>query len=111
MIALMLLAAAAASASCPAIAFEFQGQPSCVELRYQDATTRAHNGCSQPLLLDHSVVLEAGAFLVQPDTTGDIRDLSAFTLGMDGKLYQVVATLAEQPACREPGDTGEPREG
>ena len=111
MIALMLLAAATATASCPEVSFAFQGQPACVELRYEDGKTKLHNGCSHALLLDHSVVLAADAFLVQPEVAVDIRDLSAFTLGLDGKLYQVVATLAEEPACHEPMDTGDPQRG
>ncbi len=100
----LLLIAAAASA-CPEPSFEFTGQPDCVELSFQDGRTRVTNSCPHPLLVDESVQLQTRAAapnsLIQAQSSTEIRDLAAFTVGMNGKLYSVVAALTTPPACED----------
>jgi hypothetical protein len=98
----------------PAVDFVFQGQPACVELAYTEGRTQLESHCGAPLLVDQSV-LAAG--IVLPGARVEIRDLSAFTLGLEGKLYRAVATVAEDPAMAavaavmgEAGDTAESTE-
>jgi hypothetical protein len=76
----------------PSVAFEFVGQPDCVELSFTGQSTRLISRCEAPLLVDHSV-LSSG--LILPGTTTEIRDLSAFTMGLEGELYRAVAMVAE----------------
>lgn len=94
----LLLAAAALGAPCPPPAFAFAGQPDCVELAYEDGRTRVTNACEHALLIDQSVQVPSASTVLPPDDTTEIRDLSAFTLGLNGALFQVVA-LVEVPAC------------
>ena len=93
----LLLMAATAWATCPQPTFEFNGQPDCVELSFEDGRTRIINACQYPLLVDQSVLfhLNSGASsgFIPAQTMAEIRDLSAFTLGMNGTLYQVVAAV------------------
>ena len=99
----LLLTALATAAPCLETTFEFVGQPECVELAYADGLTQLKNTCSHALLVDQSVQLgKTGgpAGLVQANTSTQIRDLSAFTMGMDGTLYRVRATVRE--TCEAP---------
>ena len=88
----LVFAALAEAGPCPEVTFTFEGQPECVQLAYADGHTQLTNGCDHAILLDQSVVLD-GAPLVGAGATKQIRDLSGFSLGMDGHLYRVVATL------------------
>jgi len=96
-----LLLFAAAGATCPQVSFEFSGQPDCVALAYDDSRITINNTCEHALLVDQSVQrqTDGGAVdaLILPQTTAEVRDLSAFTIGMDGVLYQIVASLASVP--------------
>jgi len=96
---LLLLATLSALASpCPP-SFVFVGAPSCVELTYADGQTEVRNRCEHLLLVDQSV---QGTFApVAPGETTHVRDLQAFTVGMDGELYRAVALIQE--ACDDPG--------
>jgi len=100
-------AAEAPSAPCAA-RFTFVGQPDCVQLTYVDGRTRVDNHCDAPLLVDRSV--QPGAS--QPVPAGAstwVRDLSAFTMGLDGELYQAVAQLHEcTPTCSPPTERSSP---
>lgn len=111
MLPILLLAAAAATATCPEPSFEFVGQPECVQVVYEGGTTDLTNSCSQTVLVDQSVVLpDAGSSmgLIAPHTAAELRDLSAFTLGLGGRLYRVVATVVDAGSCpEEPLDTAE----
>ena len=89
LIATLLVPAADAG---PLVEFVFQGQPDCVDLSFEGQSTRLTSRCGAPLLVDQSVL---PASLILPGTTTEIRDLSAFTIGLGGKLYRVVAQLAE----------------
>lgn len=99
MFAGLLLLVAAAEATPPQVSFEFKGQPECVSLRYEDGVTHVTNGCEHPLLVDQSV---GGIILAQ--ASAEVRDLSAFTVGLDGQLYRVIATVAE-PELRDESAT------
>lgn len=104
---LFLVLAALASAS--PIAFDFVGQPDCVEVRWTGQYTRVVNRCEHPLLVDQSVQLSHGPGVIAPGATVELRDLSAFTMGMDGRLYRVVAVIAKTPeptAPSEPSGSG-----
>jgi hypothetical protein len=88
------------AASVSETTFAFVGQPPCVELSYADGITQLTNTCEHALLLDQSVQLPAGgqqARLVPADTSTQIKDLNAFTLGMDGQLYRVLAVVNAPP--------------
>ena len=80
------------------VEFEFVGQPECVELEYDNGRTQLRNHCPDPILVDRSVQLpvegQQGG-LVPAETTTEIRDLSAFTMGMNGQLFRVIAVIAE----------------
>jgi len=74
--------------------FTFVGQPECVQLTYDDGRTRLDNGCSSAVLVDQSV--QSGGFQpVPPGTSVHVKDLSAFTLAMDGELFLAVAQVDE----------------
>ncbi len=100
---LVLLATLTATATpCSETMFEFAGQPKCVELSYADGQTQLTNSCEHALLIDQSVQLPASAKPAKPipaKTSTKIRDLSAFTMGMNGKLYRVVANVRD--SCEE----------
>ena len=103
----LLLIAASAWATCPSVTFEFDGQPECVSLSYADSRITLENSCTVPLLVDQSIQIHASTDiplgLIPAQTTTEIRDLSAFTLGMNGELYQVVALLGPPVACKDTG--------
>ncbi len=89
---LLLLSTASAGST----SFVFVGQPECVELEFDGAATQLRNGCLHPLLIDQSVLLgTTGGAQVAAHTEATLRDLSAFTIGMDGRLYRAVAMIAE----------------
>ncbi len=98
-----VIVALSLSATAAPPTFGFAGQPDCVALSYADGRTQLRNDCEHALLIDQSVGLGSGpAFTVVPAAgTTSIRDLSAFTLGMDGELYRVVAWMQ---APSEPAD-------
>jgi len=79
----------------PTVEFVFQGQPDCVELSFEGESTRLTSRCGSPLLVDQSV-LPTG--LIMPGAETEIRDLSAFTIGLEGKLYRAVALVVEPEA-------------
>ena len=79
--------------------FAFKGQPECVTLSWTDGVTMAKNGCAAPLLVDHSV--QTGPSIIAPGDTVALRDLSAFSIGLEGELHWVVAVWAE-PAPQPP---------
>ena len=103
MLGLVWLAVATAG-ECPVPMFEFQGQPPCVALEYEDkGVVRLTNRCEAAVLLDQAVasstpVIGAGA-------TAEIVGLNRFTVGLEGTLYEVIATVA--PACEAPAPTVE----
>jgi len=103
----LLLTAASAWAACPSVTFEFAGQPECVSLSYADSRITLDNRCASPLLVDQSIQIHASADtplgLIPAKATTEIRDLSAFTLGMNGEIYQVVALLGPPMACKDTG--------
>lgn len=118
-LAITLPATASASASpeapeAPAVAtpdcaptFTFVGQPECVDLAFDGERTRLRNACEAAVLVDQSVLFDASAgpagALVAPGAEAELRDLSAFTLGMAGELHRAVALLDEAPAaCQQP---------
>ncbi len=108
MLTTLVFLAASAFAACP-VSFEFNGQPECVQLSYQDGQTSVINECADPILVDESVRLDANhpspSGIVAPHSQAVIRDLSAFTLGMNGQIYGVVASIASAPdACDEIDD-------
>ena len=90
--------ALAVAASATPVAFDFVGQPDCVELAWTGERTRVVNRCEHPLLVDQSVQLPQSPGWIPPGEAAEIRDLSAFTLGMDGRLYRVVAVVVEPAA-------------
>lgn len=69
--------------------FVFVGQPDCVDLSWSSGVTTLHNRCDAPLLVDAAV--RPGDARVAPGQVVTLRDLSAFTLGLEGRLHQVVA--------------------
>lgn len=97
---LLLFPLVATAAPCLETTFEFVGQPDCVELSYADGRTQLNNTCPHALLLDQSVRLPRSTPLVHARASTQIKDLSAFTMGMDGTLYRVVATV--RTTCEEP---------
>ena len=97
---LVLLLSAALAAPCPSPTFSFHGQPDCVSLTFTGSRTELVNRCAAPLLVDQSVLLGQGPWIL-PDTRAELRDLSAFSLGMDGELFQVVAVLEACEATEE----------
>ena len=103
----LLLMVATAAAECPPPTFAFVGQPDCVTLAFEDGTTQVTNACEHPILFDQSVHLPTTATtanrLVPAKTSTTIRDLSVFTLGMNGELYRVVAMIALPEGCEVAG--------
>lgn len=100
---LLSLLALSATASPCATRFVFVGQPECVELTYADGRTQLANQCEEVLLVDQSV---QGTFQpVLPGKTVEVRDLQAFTLGLQGKLYRTVALVEE--TCEPDAGTDE----
>lgn len=95
------LAPTAQAADCGPTTFTFVGQPACVTAEFDGQRTQLENGCAVPLLIDQSVLLSADSPHVEPGASAELRDLSAFTLGMEGKLQRVVA-VAEVPECPAP---------
>ena len=98
MVPLLLLSLAIASPQ-TTTTFTFVGQPECVELSYADGRTLLNNTCPDPVVVDLSVQLAQDGKrkpVVPPETSTHIRDLSAFTLGMNGELFRVVAVLSER---------------
>lgn len=89
---LVMLLSAAVAAKCPAPSFTFVGQPACVSLHFQGSETELVNRCEVPLLVDQSVLLAADPW-VQPGAQVVLRDLSAFSLGLSGELFQVIAVM------------------
>ncbi len=96
---LLLLLATPAHAACEAPRFTFVGQPECVELAWDGEHTQMRNGCEDALLVDQSVLMpsSAGPF-VGPEVETELRDLSAFSVGLEGELYRVVAVV-DEAAC------------
>jgi hypothetical protein len=95
---LLLAVTLQARAACPPPTFTFVGQPACVGVVFEGDHTRLTSACDGPLLVDRSVALASGSVLM-PGQTAVVRDLSAFTLGLDGELHRVVATVDPAPAC------------
>jgi len=73
------------------VSFVFEGQPDCVTIDYRDGATHLSNGCDGVLLVDQSV--QPGFRPLAPGEHVVVKDLSAFTLGLDGELYAAVAHL------------------
>lgn len=98
----LLLLVATAMATCPGPTFAFQGQPECVGLVFEDGRINVTNACQYPLLVDQSLQLHGGdgssSVPIPPRASAEVRDLSFFTLGLNGTLYRVVAVLAPTPA-------------
>jgi len=103
---MVTLLLAAAIAACPDETFTFTGQPACVELAFTGESTALVNLCEQPVLVDQSVAratsAHAAASIVPAGASAELRDLSVFTIGVDGRLYRVVATLADVEGCLAP---------
>lgn len=112
----LLAALVAPALACPSATFTFSGQPDCVELVFTGERTRLTNSCAASVIVDQSVQVAAEgahpAGRIPPDTVTEIRDLSAFTMGMDGELFRVVAAIADTDACEDtappPVDTDPP---
>ena len=107
-----ILLSLSAWASCLEVSFVFVGQPDCVDVVYEGGRSRVTNRCAEPVLIDQSVQLSADGVPPSPflgaNTSAEIRDLSAFTVGLRGELYRVTATLAEAPrACGDTADTAD----
>ncbi|MEL6349193.1 MAG: hypothetical protein AAFV53_39180 [Myxococcota bacterium] len=99
----VLLFLSAAFAACPELTFTFHGQPACVDLAFEGARTRLTNRCDSPLIIDQQVLLDAADAVVLPQADVEIRDLSAFTLGVEGTVYAVFARVE---TCAPEADTG-----
>jgi hypothetical protein len=100
--ALLALAPTALAADCGPPTFTFVGQPGCIALVFDGQHTQLHNGCGSAVLVDVSVLSGAGGSpAIPPGADAELRDLSAFTLGMDGEIHRAVA-LVEPAACPEP---------
>jgi hypothetical protein len=79
----------------------FDGQPACVELVAQEAgTVLLTNTCGEVVLLDQRVrparATDRPVFGVAPGQSLELVAAPAFTLGVGGALYRVVA--AQPPA-------------
>lgn len=105
MFSALLLFVSAAQAACP-ISFAFVGQPACTEVTYEEGRIQVENRCEHALLMDQSLLFHTASGppsgLILPQTTAEIRDLSVFTLGMSGQIYQVTAMIVEEDCV----DTG-----
>ena len=94
-----LLSPTARAADCGPPTFSFVGQPACVSLAYDGKHTWLENGCTAPLLVDVSVLDGVGGGpTVAPGARARLRDLSAFSLGLEGELHRAVAVV-ELPEC------------
>lgn len=94
-----LLSPAARAADCGSPTFSFVGQPACVSLAYDGQHTWLENDCTAPLLVDVSVLDGVGGGpTVAPGARARLRDLSAFSLGLEGELHRAVAVV-ELPEC------------
>jgi hypothetical protein len=98
-----------AAAACPETTFSFQGQPDCVELVYSEGRTLLSNRCEAPMIVDASVLTGTMTGLIGAGTNAELRDLSAFTLGMEGQLYPVFAVMehCEAPTSVSLGSSSE----
>lgn len=107
MLSFLMLTLSSAWASCP-VSFDFIGQPACTEITYEAGRIAVGNRCEHALLVDQSLLLHTAegppSGLILPGTTAQVRDLSVFTLGMSGQLYQVAAVVVAEEGC---GDTGQ----
>jgi hypothetical protein len=91
--------------------FTFVGQPECVSLEFDGDHTQLDNGCDVPLLVDVSVLAGVGGGPSIPvGGSAELRDLSAFSLGVDGEIHRATA-LIEIPECPPPAPAPKPREG
>lgn len=97
-----------APVGCGAPVFTFVGQPACVSLAFDGARTQLVNGCGAPLLVDASVLAGAGvAPGIPAGGRAELRDLSAFSLGLEGEIHRAVAVV-EVTACPAPGPVAGP---
>lgn len=107
MLGLFVLSALSLASTCTEPVVTYHGHPNCVVLTHAGAQTLLTNRCDQPLLVDQSVqttvALSEGP-LVVPDAQVALRDLNRFTLGFEGRLHQVVATVT----CEAPSHPEEP---
>ena len=84
---------------CGEATFRFVGQPACVSLVFDGAHTQLKNDCSAPLLVDISVLAgSAGSPEIPSGGSAELRDLSAFTVGLGGEIHRAVAVI-EPPSC------------
>ena len=93
----MMLTAAAAD-----IEFVFSGQPECVKVDYEAGVTHVQNDCAAPILLDASV--KQAWRPLAPGQAADVRDLSAFTIGLDGVIYRAIASIVPNTPERSSPD-------
>jgi len=103
----LLVLASNAWATCPPPSFEFHGQPECVDLAYDSDKITVSNACQHTVLVDQSMQINVNptppSGLIPAQTSAEIRGLNTFTLGLDGRLYRVIATVAPVPeTCNEP---------
>lgn len=102
--------AAAPTPGCDAAQFTFVGQPACVTLDFDGARTQLANDCDAPLLVDLSVLAAPGGGPSIPaGGTAELRDLSAFSLGLNGEIHRAIA-LVEVPECPAPAPVEPPAE-
>jgi hypothetical protein len=100
--------AAPPAADCGQPVFTFVGQPECVSLVFDGGHTQLDNGCDVPLLIDVSVLAGVGGGPSIPaGGTAELRDLSAFSLGVDGEIHRATA-MVEIPECAAPEPELEP---
>ena len=89
-------------AACGPVSFQFVGPPDCISLAFDGTRTQLKNGCPSPLHVDISVRIGSDAGPeIPPGGTATLRDLSAFTVGMEGEIHRAVAVI-EAPACPAP---------
>ncbi len=95
----LVLAWLSAVALAADIQFTFVGQPDCVAIDYADGVSTIHNGCEAPILVDASV--KSAWRPILPGHSEEVRDLSAFTIGLQGELHRAVAVVhvEEEPAA------------
>jgi hypothetical protein len=102
------LHAAPAAPSCEGPRFAFVGQPECVEIAWDGERTQLRSRCEHELLVDLSVLPTSTASpVVQAGEQVALRDLSAFTVGMDGSLYKVV-DMVDTTSCDSTPETQQP---
>ena len=108
----MLLVLVSLLTASAAPTFSFVGQPDCVQVQWDGERTRLENNCEAAILVDQSVQLDVEGQsngLVLPGATTHVRDLSAFSLGMNGEIYRVIAVIEEpepKPEGKATADTG-----